>query len=300
MTIPLHSDVMFKSGDDALLEHIERLMRVPASCRGKHRISGAGSATSDSEARSCIDRGTQLMITIRVGYGEAVGIVAANPKSPASNVRQWDRWLVSTKDSNGSGLTFAAPKPNDYSLALDFIDYQGSITGDLAELLTRGSIYMATRSEPETDASWLSVKLGRGQSPRTTLAALRRPSIWQQVSAAFSDLVGRSVTERAQPWSVALPLDNELTQHGRIRVGSTLWGRLPENSVKRDLLKQQVSIFGSDPLRIESLYSLIANCNKQARNIGVAAEYDFEYQTLIGAQYTLRVPSSPTTRKLNI
>lgn len=293
MTVPLQSRRMFESSDQALLDNIERLMRIPCSKRGKRKLSETGNTMSDSDSRSCIDRGTQLMVTIRVGDDEAIGIVAANGQSPASNVRQWDRWLVSTDGSNGRGLTFAAPKPNDYALALDFVDFQGSITGDFAELLTRGSIYMATRLEPESGTSWLSVKLGRGQSPRTTLAALRRPSIWQQVAAVYSDLIGRSVTERAQPWSVALPLDNELAQRGRIRVGSTLWGRLPENSVKSDLLKQQVSSFGGDPLRIESLYSLITNGNKHARKIGVAAEYDFENQTLIGAQYTLRVPEPP-------
>ncbi len=290
MTASLQNSFTPVNSARALVEHLGLLMQVPADvrCIAADRLGWTpGTGQTD---RTCIDRGTALMVTLRAGYGAGVGFASAESASPAENVRQWARWSLTDPSKTGGGLIFGQPACGDLDRALNFVNGVADDTQALSELLTRGSVYMATRSEPETESCWLSVGLTRGQSPRAVLAALHRPNIWRQAASALSKLMGRQITEGARPWSIALPVAGEAAERGLIRVGSTLWGRLPETPDKSTRLAQQAADFGADASRAESLYSLVAGSNPDKARVGVAAEYDFENETLTGAQFTLRVP----------
>jgi hypothetical protein len=291
MTVPRPNIPTPVNSARALIEYLGLLMRVPTGIRqaaGAPLTWAPGAGRTD---RTCIDRGTALMITLRAGYGAGVGIASAAPLRPADNTRQWKRWSLSDPLKTGRGLIFGLPARGDLTRALDFVGASQGNSPALSELLTRGTVYMATRSEPETGSSWLSVGLGRGQSPRTVLAALRQPKLWRQTSSALSSLIGRPITEGARPWSIALPVAGEAADRGIVRIGSTLWGRLAETPDKSARLAQQAGEFGADRNRAESLYSLVAGRNREHARVGVAAEYDFEDEKLVGAQFTLRVPN---------
>ena len=284
---PLH-------GAQKLVEHLGLLLQVPSQVRQAAKapldwVSGTGQSE-----RTCIDRGTGLMITLRAGSNEGVGIASAAPTGPNENTRHWKRWSLSHPHETGEGLIFGVPRIGDLKRALAFVQTPVRSDTALSELLTRGTVYMATRAEPETGSSWLSIGLGRGQSPREVLAALQQPGIWLQASSALSALIGRPVTAGSRPWSIAVPVAGEARDRGVLRIGSTLWGRLPETSDKSTWIAQQAHSLGYDRCRTESLYSLVAGRNSPNARVGVAAEYDFENNTLIGALYTLRVPDSLT------
>lgn len=273
-----------------LLDHLALLCRVPPEVRRKsvqHLTHGQSLGRSD---KTCIEGGENVLITLRVGKAPGVGVASASGKNPAQNIRHWHRWSLQKPSQTGECLIFGIPRAHDWDLAFDHVKNSAANRGAIAELRIRGSVYMATRREPETGLSWLSFGLHKGQSPRTTLAALGHPRVWTQFSRCMSDLLGRPITEHARPWSIAVPACQNGTRRRLVRVGSTNWARLAEGGRKSTNLANQVAEFGGDRWLAESIYGLISRHADTPRAVGVAAEYDFEEGALISAQYTLRVP----------
>jgi len=286
------NDTLFHSAlpTSQLLEHLGLLCRTSPKTRKvslQRLVLGQGAGARD---KTCIEGGESLLVTIRAGTAAGIGIASAKVQKPAKNVRHWKRWSIQDPSQTGESLIFGMPNNGDWNLAKAHLGDCSSNTHALTELRLRGGVYMATQSEPETGLSWLSFGLHKGQSPRETLASLGQPKVWMKFSSYLSNLLGRPITERARPWSIAIPVSTTGNEHGLIRVGSTNWSRLPENAEKSSMFARQVDDIGGDGRLAEGIYSLVSRYDTSGNPIGVAAEFDFKNGRLIGSQYTLRVP----------
>lgn len=273
-----------------LLEHIGLLCRVAPEIRQASSMLlsyGRGRGTID---RTCIDGGQNTLVTLRIGNASAVGFASANNWYPANNVRHWHRWSIQNPAQTGESLIFGIPQKTDWPLTVEHLGNIPANLRTLGELRMRGNVYMATRHEPETGSSWLSFGLHKNQSPRATLAAMGHPLVWIKFSKYMAELLGHPITERARPWSIAIPISQNNADRHLVRVGSTNWARLSEGAVKSSNFARQVADLGGDRSLAESVYGLVLRQTSTPRAIGVAAEFDFKEGNLIAAQYTLRVP----------
>lgn len=290
MNILSTTPFMAMNSKDQLLEHMGLLCRTSPKVRRLSVENLTNSSGAGPKDRTCIEAGQNVLVNIRAGQQSGVAMASARRKKNALNARNWLRWSLDEPTKKGESLIFGMPTAEDWALAKDHLGNILENDPRLVELRLRGGVYMTTKNEPETGLSWISFGLHKGQSIRQTLAALGHPGVWQEFSSVMSDLLGRSITERARPWSVAVPTCEEGRARSLIRVGSTNWSRMPETNIKTTRLAHQVNSLGGDRRLAEGIYSLVANQDGTHRSVGVAAEFDFENRTLCSAQYTLRVP----------
>lgn len=269
-----------------------RLCRLDGAARSAAVAPMTRGTAAGRVDRTCIDGGRGMMVTLHlpVGGRATYGLATATAERPAANARAWRRWPLDAPDRAGRSVIFGIPAEGDWTLARASLAPFDLPHGDVAELRLRGSVYMTSVAEPGSGGAWASFGLYRGQSPRRTLAALGRAEIWPELRRVTGDLLGRAVTEGTRPWSIALPAGRAPDAPDLLRVGTTVWGRLPETADKARRLAGQVAALGGDGTRAGAVYDLICRQSAAPRAVGAAAEFDFEDQRLTGAHYTFRVP----------
>jgi hypothetical protein len=271
------------------IDRVCRLCRLGPEARAAAIQPLSGAPGLGRVDRTCIDGGGSLMLTLAAPLSGplTVGIASALPDRPAPNARLWQRWDVARPGRAGRSLIFGQPGATDWQLASAERCVPPGKDAASAELFSRGQIYMTTKAEPGTGRDWISVGLFRNQSPRQALAAMRQPRIWPALRTLIADLLGRAVSDRARPWSIAVPAGGA---GDRVRIGTTLWARFPEQLDKERRLSRQIGELGHDRDLVSGLYHYTRQQNEAARGVGVAAEFDFGDGDLRGAHYTLRVP----------
>jgi hypothetical protein len=253
------------------------------------RLAGpARGATAEGSARTCIDAGRGVLVTLRAPGPVAIGIAEANDTDAAPNVRRWSRRAVAAAPAAGESLIFGLPAPEHWPLARAYLPNLGSLGAALVTLRSRGRVYMATRGEPETGESWIAFGLLGRQSPRETLAAIGGIGVWAPVTACLAELFGRPASEHLRPWSIALPLGAAAQARGLIRVGTTAWVRVAEDAGKPARLARQVDRLGGDGSLAEAAYALVRGFAGPSGPVGTACEFDVEDGRVTAALYTLR------------
>lgn len=278
-----------RTGQAAFIDRVARLCRLSPERRAAAIRPLSGAAGLGSVDRTCIDGGGDMMLTFAVPINGplTVGVASALPQRPAPNVRLWRRWDVARPTDVGRSLIFGKPRATDWEIAVDEVEAIAAPPSVLAELRTRGSVYMTARDEPGSGRGWLSFGLYHRQSPRQTLAALGQPQVWATVRDLMTDLLGRPLSDGTRPWSIAV---SAAGSEGRIRIGTTIWARMPEHPEKARRLARQIGVFGHDRDLVSGLYNYCCGQARAPRGVGVAAEFDFEDGAVKGAHYTLRVP----------
>lgn len=288
---------------------------APPLLRALSRLAGGDAAAALYDAlpagavrpaaRSCIEAGGDLMVTLRAPGDATISVAATTPGAPAPGIQRWRRWRLGASGEApggaGESLMFLDPQPGDLGHAFDFLPRPGLprlFEQHLAVLRPRGRVYLATRAEPETGESWLSVVLDPRLSARETLAALRVQGAWSAATAALETLFGRLVTERTRPWSIALPCSAEALERGVVRLGTGGWARLPEDADKTRRVADAVGAAGGDGACAALAYATVAG--RQAgphtgpasarRAVGTAAEIDVSEAGITGLLLSLRAP----------
>jgi len=265
---------------------------------GARGVAGASeSTTAAGAARTCIDAGRGLLVTLRAPGPVAIGLADATGHDPAPTVRRWRRRAIGAPET-GESLIFGAPAAEHWPLVRDYLPGLAMLGQEMLTLRARGRVYMATRREPETGESWIAFALHHRQLPRETLAAIGRTGVWNPVVALLSDLFGRAVTEHSRPWSIALPLGGPAQDRGLVRLGTTAWARVAEDHEKPVRLARQIERLGGDGSLAEAAYGLVRRATGASGAVGAACEFDVEDGRVLAALYTLRAserrPAGPS------
>jgi hypothetical protein len=256
---------------------------------GASRFAATGEgASAEGPARTCIDAGRGVLVTLRAPGPVAIGLAEATPPDPAPNVRRWSRRAVTSAPEDGESLIFGRPAPEHWPLARAYLPNLAALGAALVTLRSRGRVYMATRHEPETGESWIAFALLGRESPREVLAAIGRTGVWSPVAACLTELFGRPASEHLRPWSIALPLGAAAQARGLVRLGTTAWVRVGEDAGKPARLARQVDRLGGDGSLAEAAYALVRGFAGPCGPVGAACEFDVEDGRVTAALYTLR------------
>lgn len=237
------------------------------------------------KGRTCIDGGQGTLLTL--GTDGAIGY--ALPDRAVDGLQFWQRGCFHTQ-AQGRCAMVTSPTPTARAHAAKLAKPDDAqVRTQMQTLASYGQVYMATALEPETGQSWLSFMLHPRQTLRPVLASLGVHAAWPELRDAFSQILGRPITENLRPWSVAIE-----ARSGQLRIGTTAWARMAETPDKTRALDTVLRRFGADGGPAAAVYSLAQRAQSitpRHRRTGVAAEFNLDGTRLSGAMLTLRLPS---------
>ncbi|MEE8585450.1 MAG: hypothetical protein V3T83_11415 [Acidobacteriota bacterium] len=218
-------------------------------------VSGAACAA----ARTCIDGGGKLLLTLRAEKAarRGLGVLTPLPQANSSRRSLWgQRWLGPGPSRPAWRIEAFGAGPQAWRQALEASRRnrcQDQFSQLHAQLGPLGSIRFVARSEQEARC-WVAWQLDRNASAAEALDRCGAGQLWDRAAETFGQLLGRSPRPCSRSWSIAAWLGQGPL---RLRLGTSLWGLQPEDARKRSRMRQAVAQMGGDAAFAEAVYKLI-------------------------------------------
>lgn len=241
------------------------------------------------DLRSCIDADSRLLVSLSVpASGRRLSFYARVPGVARPGVTDWTR--LDWDGHLGSGWrTWYSGEPvgtwDDVIAAVGrgFLEH---IAGWHRILGAGARVYSI--SVDRDGRPWVSWQLDPRVQIERALAALDHGGAWLHAADFFGALLGR-VPAVAAPWSLAVRSDGL-----RWRIGTSRWGRLPENDDKRRRCAAVIGALGGDRNFAEASYKLLSAATDWT-TVGRAVELEFSgSDSPAGAEFFLAVPGPST------
>lgn len=271
------------SSERALLFHAALLSGLGARARGvlappvrTPADDPDGHPDGHPALRSCIDAGSDTILSVRAPGGRGLRIIRRAPAGATESGAQ--RWLHEHHADGGATerwrtTAFGARSPEAWGLALESAGAHG--VDDRLRRLHGGigchgrllKVALRQGGNPEV---WVSWQLDRRESVEAALRSVGLPDDVSTAHAVVERLVGRPLTSRSRPWSLSISLTDPTP---RVRLGTTIWARLPDSSAKGRRLAAEVAAFGGDGRYAEALYKLLS-ADARGASVGRAVEVE--------------------------
>jgi len=248
-----------------------------------------GVAQAGADARTCVDGGNGLLLLVSAPGGRSLQLLRRAHQADQAGLMRWTRSAYAGRHEHRRSTIAACHGEMaaawEYAVALaratgheDALRLRQSLLG------WRGSIFSAEQPAAAGQPALITWRLDRQLAPQAALEACGMGAAWPAAEAAIAALTGRPVWQRIGPWSIACSLDG-----ARVRLGSSLWARMPEGPAKARGMAAVVEQFGGDGRFAEGLYRLIADA-RPGRVVGRAVELELSERGVIGAEFYLAVP----------
>ncbi len=244
--------------------------------------------------RTCIDAGNPLLLSVKATEQRSLRIFRQSPTAtPDSN---FPRWIGTHYAPNGTTAhsitdTFFRNQTAAWEHTLAFsksADRLAQFHHYHAILGLKGRIFQTSYESNSSESHWVTWQLDRAISPAAAIAACNCAASLDAIQR-LQDLFGRSILPRSSAWSLSCNLD---ASNPHLKLGTTLWARLPEASRKHHSMAAIVAQMGGDSRFSEALYKLLdsARFNHSTR-IGRAVEVELLGDRAIDLEFYLSVPT---------
>lgn len=242
--------------------------------------AGAGAA------RTCVDGGGRLMLALDAPGARALHTLRRTDDGAAPGVCRWhaERRTPHGPTERRAIATFPGDDAAAWACALDAaaaLDGIARLRSAHAALGPQARVFGVERDLAAPEA-WVIWQLDRRADVSRALAAVGAPEAWAPLAELLAGLTGRAVTRTGGPWSIARPLHAD----GPLRVGTTMWARVPEGHAKRRALAAAVESLGGDGRYAEALYRLLEQ-GAPGQRLGRAVEVTLDRQRIAAARWLL-------------
>jgi uncharacterized protein YuzE len=257
-------------------------------------------AASDSlsTGRTCIDAGSTLMFSLISPGRRSLRILSRSSDTGIEqSISRWLRMHYCTGKSPQRWIieAFSGERAEAWQHALNLARTIGGETAlrrRHAALGPLGRIFnISYELEKEAPCGWVTWQLDRHISPSKALVACGIEEVWPTVVQCLQRLFGRAFSQEIGPWSIAWTLDEN---NPRMRVGTSMWARILEDTAKRSRLLDTVEHLGGDRPFAEALYKLLesAHPTEYTTRIGRAVEVELSANGVLAIEFYLSVPST--------
>jgi len=244
--------------------------------------------------RTCIDAGNPLLLSIKSTEQRSLRVFRQSPT--ATHDSNFPRWIGTHYASNGTIAksvtdTFFRNQTAAWEHALTFAksaDRLAQFHYYHAILGLKGRIFQTSYESNFSESHWVTWQLDRATSPNDAITACQSAASPDAIQH-LQDLFGRSILPRSGPWSLSCNLD---ASEPHLKLGTTMWARLPEASGKHQRMAAIVAQLGGDSRFSEALYKLLDSARSDnSTRIGRAVEVELLGDRAINLEFYLSVPT---------